>query len=71
MPSPMADILLHREVCRLRVAREESRQRPGSRRRLKLWNVSVQCTTALLLLQWTRQPSKTSAGFEASTFKTP
>ena len=65
----MTDSLLYRETCRLRVAQEESCRRPGSRRRLKLWNVSVHCTTVLLLLDWMRPPSKASSKSEADTFK--
>ena len=57
MPSLMANALLHSEICRLRVAQEESCRKPSSRRRLKLWNVSVQCTTALLVLGRMHPPS--------------
>lgn len=54
----MAKSLLHREVCRLRVAQEESRLRPSSRRRLQLWHVSVQRTTALLAHERTCSPAQ-------------
>ena len=67
----MAKSLLHREVCRLRVAQEESRLRPGSRCRLKLWNVSVQRTTVALLLERTCSASKPSIEFEPDVFKVP
>ena len=50
----MAKSLLHREVCHLRVAREESCRRPGSRRRLRLWTASIHQTRALLLHAWQR-----------------
>lgn len=67
----MDKTLLHREVCRLRVAQEESCRRSGSRRRLKLWNVSVQRTTAALLLEWTCLLSNVSAEFDLDTIKMP
>lgn len=66
----MAASLLHQEVCRLRGAQEESCCRPSSRR-LKFWNVSVQRTTALLLLERMRSLGMTSVASNMDASEAP